>query len=126
LQALGFAHGLSFDVDYHAIPIDGDVALLQQHCASKRSRRQKGVLAFLAQDADKRVFCYGDAAVRKEDQTEKVLRFVEYWKRRTGHLPEELVLDSRLITYANLSRLNAMGIGCCRRRRNDPACQRGD
>lgn len=29
-----------------------------------RVRRQKGVLAFLAQDAAKRVFCYANAAVR--------------------------------------------------------------
>jgi hypothetical protein len=110
MRTLGFEHGVSFDVDFHTIPFHGEDALLQKHYVSKRSRRQKGVLAFLAQDAEKRVFCYGNAALRKEDQNDEILRFVEYWKRRTGHAPEELVFDSRLTTYGNLSHLNKMGI----------------
>jgi Bacterial protein of unknown function (DUF899) len=56
--------GVSFDVDFHTIPFHGEDALMQKHYVSKRSRRQKGVPAFLAQDAQKRVFCYADAAVR--------------------------------------------------------------
>jgi hypothetical protein len=110
---------VSFDVDFHTIPFHGEDALLQKHYISKRSRRQKGVLAFLAQDAGKRVFCYANAAVRKEDQNDEILRFIEYWQQRTGHLPEELVFDSRLTTYANLSRLNAMGIAFMTLRRRD-------
>lgn len=119
MRTLGFEHGVSFDVDFHTIPFHGEDALLQKHYVSKRSRRQKGVLAFLAQDADKRVFCYGNAALRKEDQNDEILRFVEYWKQRTGHLPEELVFDSKLTTYKNLSRLNEMGIRFITLRRRD-------
>ena len=33
-----------------------------------------------------------------------------YWKQRTGRLPEELIFDSKLTTYANLNELNQMGI----------------
>ncbi len=120
LKALDFQHGVSFDVDFHSIPFHGEDALLQKHYISKRSRRQKGVLAFLAQDADKRVFCYANAAVRKETQNDEILRFVEYWKQRTGHLPEELVFDSKLTTYRNLSRLNELGIPFITLRRRDP------
>ena len=120
LKSLDFQHGVSFDVDFHSIPFHGEDALLQKHYISKRSRRQKGVLAFLAQDADKRVFCYANAAVRKENQNDEILRFVEYWKQRTGHLPEELVFDSKLTTYRNLSRLNELGIPFITLRRRDP------
>jgi hypothetical protein len=119
MRTLGFEHGMSFDVDFHTIPFHGEDALLQKHYISKRSRRQKGVLAFLVQDAEKRVFCYGNAAVRKEDQNDEILRFIEYWKSRTGHLPEELVFDSRLTTYGNLSRLNRMGINFITLRRRE-------
>jgi hypothetical protein len=35
---------------------------------------------------------------------------VEFWQARTGHLPEELVFDSKLTTYTNLNRLNALGV----------------
>lgn len=119
VQTLGFEHGVSFDVDFHTIPFHGEDALLQKHYVSKRSRRQKGVLAFLAQDADKRVFCYGNAAVRKEDQNDEILRFVEYWKAHTGRLPEELVFDSKLTTYRNLSQLDKLGIQFITLRRRD-------
>ena len=120
LKSLDFQHGVSFDVDFHSIPFHGEDALLQKHYISKRSRRQKGVLAFLAQDADKRVFCYANATVRKENQNDEIMRFAEYWKQRTGHLPEELVFDSKLTTYRNLSRLNELGIPFITLRRRDP------
>ena len=32
------------------------------------------------------------------------------WKQRTGRLPEELIFDSKLTTYAKLNKLNQMGI----------------
>jgi hypothetical protein len=107
---LGLERGVSFDLDFHTIPFHGEDALVQKHYVSKRSRRQKGILAFLAQDAATRVFCYANGQLRKADQNDEVLRFVEFWKQRTGHLPEELIFDSRLTSYANLSRLNQQGI----------------
>jgi hypothetical protein len=108
--ALGLERGVSFDLDFHTIPYHGDDALVEKHYVSKRSRRQKGMLAFLAQDADTRVFCYANGQLRKSAQNDEILRFVEFWQARTGHLPEELVFDSKLTTYANLNRLNALGI----------------
>ena len=110
LTRLGLARGVSFDLDFHTIPFHGDDALVQKHYVSKRSRRQKGILAFLAQDAATRVFCYANGQLRKADQNDEVLRFVEFWKQRTGHVPEELIFDSRLTSYTNLSRLNQLGI----------------
>ncbi len=107
---LGLGRGVSFDLDFHTIPFHGEDALVQKHYVSKRSRRQKGLLAFLAQDAEKRVFCYANGQVRKEDQNDEILRFAEFWKEKTGHFPEELIFDSRLTSYANLSKLNKLGI----------------
>src|SRR5207237_4038338 len=40
VQALGFEHGASFDVDFHTIPFHGEDALLQKDYVSKRSRTQ--------------------------------------------------------------------------------------
>ena len=104
-RALGLPEGESFDLDFHTIPFHGQDALLQKHYVSKRSRRQKGLLAFVAQDAKTHVFCYGNAQVRKETQNDEILSFVRYWKERTGQLPQELIFDSKLTTYANLSQL---------------------
>jgi hypothetical protein len=110
VKRLGLRRGSSLDLDFHTIPFHGEEALLQRHYVSKRSRRQKGVLAFVAQDADSRVFCYANGDLRKEEQNDEILRFVEFWKQRTGKLPEELVFDSKLTTYRNLNRLNELGI----------------
>ena len=65
---LGLDRGSSFDLDFHTIPFHGEDALMEKHYLSKRSRRQKGILAFLAQDAEKRVFCYANGQVRKDEQ----------------------------------------------------------
>lgn len=107
---LGLEHGVSFDLDFHTIPFHGENALVEKHYVSKRSRRQKGLLAFVAQDASTQVFCYGNADLRKEDRDEEILNFVEFWKQRTGHFPKELIFDSKLTTYSNLNRLNQWGV----------------
>ena len=106
MTKVGLERGVSFDLDFHTIPFHGEDALVEKHYVSRRSRRQKGLLAFLARDADKQVFCYVNAQVRKSDQADEILRFVEFWKKRTGRNPEELVFDSKLTTYGNLNRLN--------------------
>lgn len=107
---LGLERGVSFNLDFHTIPFHGEDALLEKHYVSKRSRRQKGVLAFIAQEEQNRVFCYTNADLRKGEQNDEVLQFVEFWKDRTGKAPEELIFDSRLTTYANLDKLNEMNI----------------
>jgi transposase len=110
VSRLGLRWGTSFDLDFHTIPFHGEDALVQKHYISKRSRRQKGMLAFLAQDADTRVFCYANAELGKDQRDDEILRFVAFWKRRTGFYPEEVIFDSKLTTYAKLSELNRIGI----------------
>jgi len=75
MRSVGLEQGTSFDLDFHTIPFHGENALVQKHYVSKRSRRQKGMLAFVAQDAQTRVFCYARGDVRKEDQNDEILRF---------------------------------------------------
>jgi hypothetical protein len=110
VSRLGLPRGHSFDLDFHTIPFHGDDALMEKHYISKRSRRQKGILAFLAQDASTRVFCYANGELRKDGQNDEILRFARFWKERTGRYPEELIFDSKLTTYAKLNELNQLGI----------------
>ena len=84
------------------------------------------MLAFLAQDAETRVFCYANGELRKDQQNDEILRFVDFWKQRTGRLPEELIFDSKLTTYANLNKLNRMGIQFITLRRRSPKLLDGD
>jgi transposase len=73
LGKLKLKRGTSFDLDFHTIPFHGDDVILEKHYVSKRSRRQKGVLAFLAQDADTRVFCYANGQLRKHQHNDEIL-----------------------------------------------------
>ncbi len=121
---LGLPRGHSFDLDFHTIPFHGEDALIEKHYVSKRSRRQKGILAFLVQDAETRVFCYANGELRKDQQNDEILRFVRFWKERTGRYPEELIFDSKLTTYAKLNELNRLGIQFITLRRRSPGLLR--
>ena len=121
---LGLPRGHSFDLDFHTIPFHGEDALIEKHYISKRSRRQKGILAFLVQDAATRVFCYANGELRKDEQNDEILRFVRFWKERTGRYPEELIFDSKLTTYAKLNELNRLGIQFITLRRRSPGLMR--
>ena len=100
----------SFNLDFHSVPYYGDDPQVQKHFVSARSRSQPSVLAFLAQDANGRAFCYCNADLRKGEEAEEIFRFIEFWQREHGELPRHLVFDSRLTTYAHLGRLDQLDI----------------
>jgi len=110
LSEAGLRRGDSFDLDFHTVPANTLEEPLEKHYVSSRSRSQKGILVFLARDAAQRILCYANAALTKAQQPDEILRFVKFWKRRTGRLPTELVFDSRLTTYPQLDRLNRQDI----------------
>ncbi len=109
-QRAGLPRGTSFDLDFHTVPANSQEEPLEKHYVSRRSRSQKGILTFLARDADHRVLCYAHAGIPKDEQADEIIQFVDFWQRQTGQPPAELVFDSQLTTYANLSRLNQWGI----------------
>ena len=89
-----------------------------------RSRKQKSVLTFLAQDAEGHAFCYANADLRKGEEAEEIFHFIDFWKRTHGELPRHLVFDSRLTTYPSLARLDALGITFITLRRRSPALRK--
>ncbi len=122
-QPVAGAHlfaGRSFNLDFHSVPYYGEHPVIERHYVSMRSRRQKSVLTFLAQDAEGRAFCYANADLRKGEEAEEIFRFIDFWKRTHGSLPQHLVFDSRLTTYGNLGRLDALGITFITLRRRSP------
>jgi hypothetical protein len=116
--------GASFNLDFHAVPFFGQDEFIERHYLSKRSRRDKAVLTFFAQDADTDVLCYTNADLRKGEESDEVLRFVDFWKKTHGKPPSHLVFDSKLTTYKNLGRLDAQGITFMTLRRRTDAIKR--
>jgi transposase len=113
--------GESFNLDFHSVPYYGESPIVQRHYVSMRSRRQPSILAFLAQDASGRAFCYSNADLRKGEEPEEIFRFISFWKKTHGRLPKQLVFDSRLTTYENLTRVDTMGIEFITLRRRSPS-----
>jgi hypothetical protein len=110
VQRAGLRRGASFDLDFHSVAANTQQEPLEKHYVPSRGHSQKGILVFLVRDAAQQVLCYANAGITKAEQHTEILRFVQFWKTRTGGLPSELVFDSRLTTYAQLDVLNSMGI----------------
>ena len=100
VEKIGLKRSSSLDLDFHTIPASTANEPLEKHYVSKRSRSQQSVLVFLARDAEERVLCYSKAGIPSSKHFDEILRFVEFWKNETGKVPDELVFDSRLTTYA--------------------------
>ncbi|MEK7875705.1 MAG: hypothetical protein AAB325_05915, partial [Pseudomonadota bacterium] len=77
----------SFNLDFHSVPYYGEDPQIERHYVSMRSRRQPSVLAFLAQDAQGRAFCYSNADLRKGEEAEEIFRFIAFWKKHHGKNP---------------------------------------
>jgi hypothetical protein len=105
VQEAGLKRGESIDLDYHTVPANSEKEPLEKHYLTKRSRSQKGVLVFLARDAQQRVLCYANATVSNTEKADEILRFVDFWKKQTGQVPGELVFDSQLTSQNNLRKL---------------------
>jgi hypothetical protein len=110
VEQTGLPHGSSFDLDFHSVPANSGQEPLEKHYVSSRSRSQKGILVFLARDAEQRIMRYANAGVTKGEQADEILQFVRFWRKHTGQPPAELVFDSQLTTYQKLSELNREGI----------------
>ena len=110
VEQAGLPRGSSFDLDFHSVSANSAEEPLEKHYVSSRSRSQKGILVFLARDAEQGVLRYANAGVTKNEQVGEILQFVRFWKTHTGKSPAELVFASQLTTYEKLSELNREGI----------------
>ena len=113
-------NGESINLDFQSLPYFGEEDVIEKHYVSMRSRRQKAILAFFAQDMNSKIFCYSNSDLRKGEESDEIFRFIKFWKKQTGKNPPHLVFDSKLTTYENLSKLNKMNITFITLRRRTP------
>jgi len=101
----------TFNLDFHTIAFRGEDADLEKHWLAKRNRAGAAVMAFVAQEIKRRVMCYANANVLRNEADQMAVRFAEHWKTQTGHYPERLLFDGRVTTYAELNALEQRHIG---------------
>lgn len=110
LSGLLYPQAQAFSLDSHAIPYRGDDAGLDTHYIPRRGKAGTSVLTFFALENDSRVLCYANANLARADQPGEPMRFVDFWHELTGSDPQWLYIDSRVMTYPELSRLNQRGV----------------
>jgi len=110
LHATGYLKGQNINLDFHSIPYFGDKPEIEKNWVSTRNKRMKSILTVISRDLDTTVLCYSNGDIKNEEQNDEIIRFVEYYKDSTGVLPERLIFDSKLTTYAKLNELNKQGI----------------
>src|SRR5260370_42111246 len=98
VQRAGLTRGNSLDLDFHSVPANSAAEPLEKHYVSRRSRSQKGILTFLARDAEQRVLCCPHAGITKAEPPEEIPRFVDFGQPQTGNVPAELRFDPVLPT----------------------------
>ena len=124
LSSLLFPQAQAFSLDFHAIPYRGDDAGLDTHYLPRRGKAGTSVLTFFALENDSRVLCYANANLTRADQAGEPLRFVEFWHELTGSDPQWLYIDSKVMTYPELSRLNQRDVNFVTIRRRGVAILR--
>jgi hypothetical protein len=124
LSSLLFPQPEAFALDFHAIAYRGDDAGLDTHYLPRRGKAGPSVLTFFALEQDSRVLCYANANLARADQPGEPMRFVEFWHELTGSDPQWLYLDSKVMTYPELSRLNQRGVWFVTVRRRGAAIRR--
>jgi hypothetical protein len=120
LAPLLLPQATSFSLDFHPIPYRGEEAVLENHYLPRRGHAGPSVQSFFALEHETQVFCYANANLTRAEQPGEVLRFVEFWQALTGHDPQWLYFDSKLTSYAELSRLNERGVFFVTIRRRGP------
>jgi hypothetical protein len=110
LAPLLFPQAQAFCLDFHPIPYRGDPEVLDSHYLPTRGQAGPSILTFFAHEPNSRVLCYANANVTRADQPGQLLQFIEFWHAVTGHDPQWLYFDSKLVPYAELARVNARGI----------------
>lgn len=101
----------TINLDFHAIQHYGEDSVLEEHWSGARSKRVKGALTLIAQDADSKCQVYSDADILKSEVDDQILEFVKFWSGIRGpRFRQTLVFDSKLTTYENLKALDADGV----------------
>jgi hypothetical protein len=106
LAPLLFPEAQAFCLDFHAIPYRGAAEALENHYLPLRGKAGPSVLTFFAHEPQSRALCYANANLIRTDQPGELMRFVEFWHGITGHDPQWLYFDSKLVPYAELARIN--------------------
>lgn len=102
-----------FNIDFKTIPHWGDASILEKNYVPTRKNSMKSVLSLIVQSVSQNsqpYISYTNAELKKSDQHNAILEFVDFWKEGHDTSPKMLIFDSKVTVHENLSKLNEDGI----------------
>lgn len=110
LSPLLFPQANSFSLDFHPIGHRGEHTGLDNHYQPRHGKAGPSVQSFFAVEYSSGVLCYANANLTRVEQSQEILRFIEFWYELTQHYPRWLYFDSKLTTYTELSQINQLQV----------------
>jgi len=106
LSPLLFPEANSFSLDFHPIGHRGEETDLENHYQPMRGKAGLSVQTFFASEHKSHVLCYSNANLTHDGQVGEIHQFIQFCDGFTQQDPLWLYFDSKLTTYAELSKIN--------------------
>ena len=98
------------NLDFHSIPHYGDESQMEKVWCGAKHKVMKGANTVLAQDSKSNLILYVRADILRKEESQEVIRFVNYWKQIRGSVKETLVFDCKFTKYETLDELDQDGV----------------
>ena len=105
-----YYQGDTINLDFHSIPHYGEKSEMDDNWVGAKHQRLKSALALFAQDGESRHLLYANTDIDREDESNEIVNFVNYWTDVKGIIEQTLVFDSKLTTYDILEDLDTRKI----------------
>jgi transposase len=105
-----YYQGDTINLDFHSIPHYGEKSEMDDNWVGAKHQRLKSALTLFAQDGESRHLLYANTDIDREDESNDIVNFVNYWTDVKGIIEQTLVFDSKLTTYDILEDLDTRNI----------------
>lgn len=102
--------GEYINLDFHSIPHYGDESQMEKVWCGAKHKAMKGANTVLAQDSKSNLILYARADILRKEESQEVIKFVNYWKQIKGSVKETLVFDCKFTKYGILNELDQDGV----------------
>lgn len=116
-----FNYSGEFNLDFKTIPHWGDESVLEKNWSGAKNKIIKSILALIVQDPNTGMISYTDATIKRKNEKNAAIEFVDFWKTSANQTPKMLIFDSKFTTYENLNKLNKDNIQFLTLRRRSKA-----
>ncbi len=99
-------NGNYINLDFHSIPHYGEFSQMEKVWVGAKHKTMKGADTVIAQDAKSNMILYTRADILRKEESDEVLKFVEYWKQVNGNVSQTLVFDCKFTKYEVLDILD--------------------